>query len=76
MVTNYEEIILYRIVDCKCTVSLLQRIFGTGSVTLIGLDRTTPVITLQNIKEPLKVKDAISALAIQNRRNSGLIEMA
>lgn len=75
MVTNYEEIILYRIVDCKCTVSLLQRIFGTGSVTLIGLDRTTPVITLQNIKEPLKVKDAISALAIQNRRNSGLIEM-
>lgn len=76
LVTNYEEVILYRIIDCKCTVSIFQRLFGTGSVTLIGLDRTTPVLTLQNIKEPLKVKDAISALAIQNRRNSGLIEMA
>ena len=49
-----KKIILYRIVDCKCTVSLLQRIFGTGSVTLIGLDRTTPVITLQNIKRAIE----------------------
>lgn len=74
--TDYEEVLLYRIVDCKCSISLLQRLFGTGSVTLIGLDRSTPVVTLENIKNPLKVKNAISELAIRNKRQSGLVELS
>lgn len=73
--TRYDELLLYRILDCKCTISLFQRMFGTGTVHLIGYDSTTPVLQLKNIRNPLEVKNLISKLAIANRRNAGVVEI-
>lgn len=75
LITNYEELLLYRVVDCKCTISLGQRICGTGTVTLIGYDFSTPVLELKNIKNPLKVKNLLSRLITINRRHSNIVEM-
>lgn len=74
--TEYEEVLLYRILDCKCSVSILQRVFGTGTVTLYTIDATTPEVRLKNIKDPLQVKELISDLSIRDRRESGLMEFA
>lgn len=74
--TNYDETLLYRIVDCKCTINLIQRLCGTGTIFLIGIDKTNPVTILQNVKKPLLVKELISELAIQDRKSNGLVEFA
>lgn len=33
--------------------------FKVGTVTLVSSDKSTPVITLKNIKDPVKVKELI-----------------
>lgn len=67
--SNYEEIYLYRIIDVKLKRGLGNKIFGTGTVTLISNDATTPAIEIKNIKDPLRVKEMISKMADEERRN-------
>lgn len=57
--TKFEELLLYRVQDISLSISLGQRIFGVGSVTLHASDRTTPHLVLKNIKRPLEVKELI-----------------
>ena len=54
-----EEILLYRVRDLSLSIHLFQRIFGVGSVTLQSSDKTTPQLTLKNIKHPREVKEMI-----------------
>ena len=54
-----EEVLLYRIRDITLTIHLGQRIFGVGSVLLMSSDKTTPQLTLKNIKNPREVKELI-----------------
>lgn len=74
--TRYEEIYLYRLMDCKCSINLLQRLFGTGTVTIVGLDYTTPVLQITNIKNPFEVKEMLSKLIMENRRQSRIVEFS
>lgn len=67
--SNYEEIYLYRIIDVKLKRGMGNKIFGTGTVTLISNDATTPAIEVKNIKDPLRVKEMISKMADEQRRN-------
>ena len=48
--TNQEEIKLYRIMDLTLKRSLLQRIFGVGSIHICSADKTTPEL----LRNPLK----------------------
>ena len=66
---NYEEVYLYRIMDVKLTISFMQRLFGTGTITLIASDATTPAVELINVKDPERVKEMISQMADEQRRN-------
>ena len=54
-----EELLLYRIRDMSVTRTLWQRIFGVGTVTIASSDKSTPTVTLKNIKNPLDVKELI-----------------
>ena len=54
-----EEVLLYRIRDISVTRTLWQRIFGVGSITISSSDKTTPTLTLKNIKAPLDVKELL-----------------
>lgn len=54
-----DEILLYRVRDIDTSRSLWQRIFGVGTVNIVSSDKTMPVLTLKNIKDPLFVKELI-----------------
>ena len=54
-----EEVLLYRVRDISVKRSLWQRIFGVGSIIVCSSDKTTPVFTLKNIKQPMDVKEEL-----------------
>ena len=54
-----DELLLYRVRDISVKRTLWQRIFGVGSVIISSSDKSTPVITLKNIKSPMLVKELL-----------------
>ena len=72
-----EEILLYRIRDIATKRSLWQRMFGVGTVTVVSSDKTMPILTLQNVKDPVMVKELIhkqvEEMKIQRRVRFGEI---
>lgn len=57
--TRCEEILLYRVRDISLSITLGQRIFGVGTITIQSSDRTLPVLELKNIKAPRETKELI-----------------
>jgi len=57
--TKCEEVLLYRVRDISLSISLGQRIFGVGTVTIQSSDKSLPVLTLKNIKQPRAVKELV-----------------
>lgn len=58
--TDENEMLLYRILDFKLKVTLWNKLFGVGTLTLFTADETDNQLLLQNIKHPEKVRDLIS----------------
>lgn len=54
-----EQISLYHIRDMSVSVSLFQRLFGVGTISVVGVDKTTPRLDIVNIKNPYKVRDLL-----------------
>ncbi len=54
-----EEVLLYRVRDISVRRTLWQRLFGVGSITVSSSDKTTPVVVLKNIKDPMAVKELL-----------------
>lgn len=54
-----EEILLYRVRDLSVSRTLGQRLFGVGTVTVASSDKSQPVLRLQNIRDPLFVKEQL-----------------
>ena len=54
-----DEVLLYRVRDIDTSRNLWQRLFGVGTVTVMSSDKTMPVLTLKNIKDPIFVKELI-----------------
>ena len=54
-----DEILLYRVRDIDTSRSLWQRLFGVGTVTVMSSDKTMPTLVLQNVKDPIFVKELI-----------------
>lgn len=57
--TKCDEILLYRVRDISLSISLWQRIFGVGTVTISSSDKTLPVLELKNVKAPRDTKETI-----------------
>lgn len=57
--TKLEEILLYRVKDISLSISLGQKIFRVGTVTLKSSDQTLPELVIKNIKHPRMVKEII-----------------
>ena len=56
---KYDEVLLYRVRDISVRRSLGQRMMKLGTVTVNTSDKSTPVVVLKNIKNPLIVKELI-----------------
>lgn len=57
--TNIDEILLYRIKDVSVRITLGQKIFGVGTITVISSDKTNPKLEIKNIKRPREVKEIL-----------------
>jgi len=72
-----DEILLYRVRDIDCNRTLWQRLFGVGTVTVVSSDKTMPTLVLQNVKDPVFVKELIhkqvEEMKIQRRVRVGEI---
>jgi uncharacterized membrane protein YdbT with pleckstrin-like domain len=63
---SVDEIDLRYVDDSSFTQSLLDRILGIGSVTLVSSDKTTPHYVLRSIRDPRGVREMIRAEAYQS----------
>lgn len=54
-----DEVLLYRVRDISVRRSLWQRMANLGTVTVNTTDKSTPIVVLKNIKDPLIVKELI-----------------
>ena len=76
---RHDEIVLYRVRDLRVSVSLWQRIFGVGSVTVGSTDKSIPELTLKNIRQPNEVKELIhehvEKMKIERRMRIGEMSM-
>ncbi len=57
--TRQEEVILYRVRDLSLSISLFQRIFGVGTVTVHSSDKSIPHLEMKNIRRPMDVKELL-----------------
>ena len=67
-----EEIQLYRITDITLLQSLWQRIFKMGTIHCCSTDRTTPELSIKNIKNPSTIKDLLSKQIENVREQKGI----
>lgn len=59
LVRSEDQVMLYHIRDLEVRVSLGQRIFGVGSILVIGSDATSPTLIIENVKKPYEVRDLL-----------------
>lgn len=57
--TRCEEILLYRVRDISLKITLGQRIFGVGTITIQSSDKSLPVLEIKNVKAPRETKELI-----------------
>lgn len=62
-----DEILLYRILDIGVQKTFWQRIFGVGTVHLDTADKTHKCFDLKNIKNPERIKKALSTIVEKER---------
>ncbi|MBS6395875.1 MAG: PH domain-containing protein [Clostridiales bacterium] len=65
--TKEEEIRLYRVMDLTLECSLMQRIFGLGTIVCDTVDKSMPKLYIQNIKNAKNVKELISDAVEEER---------
>ena len=63
-----EEIMLYRIQDLHLTITLGQRFFGVGTISVLSDDKTSPQVDLINIRNPKRVKELIHQCMESSKR--------
>ncbi len=62
-----DEVRLYRIMDISLKRSLLQRIFGLGTIECCSADKTLKDFEIKNIKNPKAVKEMLSEMVEKER---------
>ena len=63
-----EEVRLYRILDLTLKRTLVQRLWGLGTIHVCSADKSTPEFEILNIKNPEIVKNMLSDMVEEERR--------
>jgi len=71
-----DEMNVYRCYDVTLRITLVDRIFKTGTIEVSSNDASAPVFHLRHVKNPYKVRDLVSSLIEIERKkhNVGLTE--
>lgn len=67
---NQDEVRLYRILDLSLKRSLMQRMFGLGTIQCHSVDKTMKNFEIKNIKNSEYVKNQLSDLIEEARRTN------
>ena len=70
--TVEEEVLVYRVMDIKLVQTFSNKIFGVGTIVLMTADSSTPIVNISRVKQPRKVKDFISNVVEQSRKDMGI----
>lgn len=62
-----DEVRLYRVQDLTVTRSLIQRMFGLGTILVNSSDKTLGDFEIKNIKHVMEVKEQLSELVETQR---------
>lgn len=65
--TSEDEVLLYRVLDISVKRTLWQKLFKVGTLHLDSADQTLPCFELKNIKNPEKVRRALSNIVEKER---------
>lgn len=60
LVSKENEILAYRILDMTTQRSLIQKMFGLGSILVVSQDKLQPTLLLKNIKNCSQFKELLS----------------
>jgi len=66
---------MFRVVDKRMRRTLLDCIFGVGTITLITTDKTTPSFTFQKIKGPRRLYDIIKKASLEADRRGSVVHL-
>lgn len=66
--TRYDEVRLYRITDVVLVRSLLQKIFGLGTLKIDSSDKSMGDFVIENIRDSEKVKELFSQKVEEQRK--------
>ena len=69
---DLEEVELFRVKDVTLSQGMLDRMLGTGTVTVLSTDDTAPRLELAGIRDPLAAKEAIRTAFRAARQREGL----
>ena len=67
-----EEVNLYRVDDFEVYQSLIDKLFGVGTVTVYCKDATCDKLILRNLKNPFRVRELLNKLVLEDRKRVGL----
>lgn len=56
---KHDQTMYYRVQDIHVSISFWQWFFGVGTVTVISNDKSLPDMKMENIRDPLYVKELI-----------------
>lgn len=71
-VVHIDQTMYYRVQDIQLTMTLWQRFFGVGTVTVISNDKSLPDLKLENIQDPETVKEKIHEQVERVREKLGI----
>ena len=66
-----EEVELIRVKDIRLEREMLQRLFGSGTIEVITIDSTAPVLKLHDVAEPERLREAIRNAVQDERQKRG-----
>ncbi|MBV7332030.1 PH domain-containing protein [Chloroflexi bacterium TSY] len=70
--TNLEEIELVRIRDTKVKQHVGERMLNVGDITIHSNDPSTPEFVLDNVQDPIEVREMIRAATMDEKERRGL----
>ena len=70
-----EELRLFRVRDLSTQESMLDRLFGVGSIVLHTSDATSPTLKIQHVKNSMRVKELLSAQVEEARMKNRVRSM-
>jgi membrane protein YdbS with pleckstrin-like domain len=72
---RYDTLELWHVDDVSLRQSLMDRIFGTGDITVVSDDKSTPRLQLHGVPNPKPLFDSLKQRVIAVKRQRGVIKM-